>query len=370
MIRRMGDHPTTQTTDHPTARPVGGRVAHWLGVAFYVGVAGVALAGQTSAAVAWLNWPVAFALPAVGLLELGGIALAARSDYRRQLGERAVAARFLSTAVAVFAVVFNWAGHGDHLAGGFFAGMSALGYCVWLINAGDRRRDQLRRDGRLLDPPPAYGITQWLRHPWLTRRAHALAIVNPGLGLHGSIMQAAKETRDERKHATIAKLLRTKLAKDKDPLAAEMAVAVYDLDQIAVRLAAEADYDGLAALIAVDLHPDRMLNDRPPRKPRKPVEPTDPNQGGAPKPTKATDRKPTTPRPAGVSARRPVTRPGERAAVANARHLRGIYPTGLPDSGRQIRVRTGWSKDRVDEAVAAYRAGEDLGDSDDKEHVS
>lgn len=365
MIADMTDHPTTQTTDHPTDT-VGGRAANWLAGAFYAGVAAVALAGQTTAATSWLNWPTEFALPAVALLELGGIALAARSDYRRGLGERAVAARVLSAAVAVFAVVFNWLGHTDHLAGGFFAGMSALGYSVWLINAGDRRRDQLRRDRRLLAPPPAYGIAQWLRHPGITRRAHTLAVADPKLGLHESLIKAATQIRDERRHAVIAKLLRAKLAKDKDPLAAEIAVSVYDLDQIAARLAAEADYDGLASLIAVDLDPGRLLGDRPNGKQRKTADTPNPNHVDTPKPKASTDRKPATNRPAAKATSRPVARPGERAAVGNARFLREIYPTGLPDSGRQIRLRTGWSKDRVDEAVAAYRAGEDL--ADDEEH--
>jgi hypothetical protein len=51
----------------------------------------------------------------VAALELGGIALAARADFRRRLGETALATRVLSAAVAGFAVVFNWIGHPDRL---------------------------------------------------------------------------------------------------------------------------------------------------------------------------------------------------------------------------------------------------------------
>jgi hypothetical protein len=375
----MADHPTAQTTDHPTDR-AGGRVAHWLGVVFYGGVAAVALAGQTTAATAWLGWPVEFALPAVGLLELGGITLAARSDYRRGLGERAVAARILSTAVAVFAVAFNWAGHTDHLQGGFFAGMSALGYAVWLINAGDRRRDQLRRTNRLLSPPPAYGLLQWLRHPRITRRAHVLATADSSLGLHESLITAEAQIREEQRNATIARLLKRKLAKDKDPMAADIAVAVYDLDEIAQRIRGEADYDGLAALIAVDLDPRKVLGDQGKPTVRKPVDRPSPDRAETPKATTSSDRnqaatrpatKPTD-RPAPRVTGRPTVRPGERAAVANARELRKAFPTtvDLPTSERQVRVRMGWSKERAQAAIAAYRAGEDLGDAEEEHPAS
>jgi hypothetical protein len=43
-----------------------------------------------------------------------------------------------------------------------------------------------------------------------------------------------------------------------DPATADIAVAVYDLDEIAGRLAAQADYDGLTALLAADLDPARL----------------------------------------------------------------------------------------------------------------
>lgn len=369
MIQAMTDHPTTDRPDHPTTRPVGGRVAGWSGGVFYAGVAAVALAGQTTAAVAWLHWPVAFALSAVALLELGGITLAAQADHRRRLGEQAIAARLLSGAVALFAVVFNWTGHADHLAGGFFAGMSALGYLVWLIQGGNRRRDQLRRDGRLQQPPPAYGLLQWIRHPGLTRRARALAVADPGLGLHGSLVAAARAIRDEQRHAAIRKVLHEQIRAAADPASADIAVAVYDLDQIAVRIAAEADYDGLATLIGGKLDPGRVLGERPAPRQRKPVDSTEATAPTRPAPAKATDRKPTASKTATRPAPRPTSRPGERAAVANARELRSVYPAELPTSERQVRVRMAWSKDRAAAAIAAYRAGEDLAD-DDKEQAS
>src|SRR5689334_22823942 len=115
----------TRTTIDYTTRPAAhAGPANVIGAAFYATVALIALAGPRIAAHEWLGWPLVFAVPAVAALELGGIALAAQSDVRRRLGERAVAARVLSAAVAVFAVVFNWIGHTDHMQGGFFAGMS------------------------------------------------------------------------------------------------------------------------------------------------------------------------------------------------------------------------------------------------------
>src|SRR5262249_44685985 len=98
--------------------------------AFYTAVAVIALAGQTGAAVEWLHWWPLFALAAVAAVEFGGIVLSAYADHRRRLGERAWAARALSAAVAAGAVAVNWLGHHDRLQGGFFAGMSGLGYLV------------------------------------------------------------------------------------------------------------------------------------------------------------------------------------------------------------------------------------------------
>lgn len=240
------------------ADPAVGRAANWFGAAFYASVAVLALAGQTGAAMSWLGWPPVFALPAVAVVELGGIALAARADFRRRLGERALAARVLSAAVATFAVTFNWLGHGDHLAGGFFAGMSGLGYAVWLINSADRRRDQLRAERKLAPTPPAYGLAQWLRHPWITRRARALAKADAGLGLYGSLVKAQTQLRTERRNAALARALRRRIAAAVDPTMAEIAVLTYDLDEIAARLRATADYDGLTGLLAADLTADRV----------------------------------------------------------------------------------------------------------------
>jgi hypothetical protein len=239
---------------------------------FYVVVLLVALAGQVSGAVEALGIPIAAALPAVAALELGGIVVLANADVRRRLGERAVASRLLSVAIATGAVSFNWLAHKNHLLGGFFAGMSALGYLVWLMHTENQRRDRLRIKGDLPPTTPAYEVAgHWIRHPWLTLRARALAKADPRLGLYDSLATARADIRRERRQAAIAKVLHRKIRSAVDPRTADIAIAVYDLDEIAARLAAQADYDGLTALIAADLAPARLapdgsLAERPPAR--------------------------------------------------------------------------------------------------------
>jgi hypothetical protein len=102
-------------------------------------------------------------------------------------------------------------------------------------------------------------IGHWLAHPLLTRRARALAKADPSLGLYDSLDAARAAVRRERRQAAIASVLHRKIkavVKDKDT--ADIAVHVYDLDEIAARLAAGADYAGLTALIAADLEPARL----------------------------------------------------------------------------------------------------------------
>ncbi len=226
---------------------------------FYVVVLLVALAGQVSGAVEALHIPLIWAVPAVGALELGGIVVLANADVRRRLGERAVASRLLSAAIAAGAVTFNWLAHANHLLGAFFAGMSALGYLVWLMHTENQRRDRLRVKGDLPPTTPAYEVLgHWLRHPWLTQRAKTLAKANAHLDLYESLAAARAEVRRERRQAAISKVLHRKIRSAVDPTTADIALAVYDLDEIATRLADNADYAGLTSLIAADLAPERL----------------------------------------------------------------------------------------------------------------
>ncbi|WP_327007909.1 hypothetical protein OHA72_11915 [Dactylosporangium sp. NBC_01737] len=229
---------------------------------FYFVVLLVALAGQVSGAVEALGIPLLWAIPAVGALELGGIVVLANADVRRRLGERATASRVLSAAIAGFAVAFNWMAHENKLLAGFFAGMSALGYLVWLMHTENQRRDRLRATGDLPPTTPAYEVVgHWIRHPWITLRAKNLAKADERLGLYTSLAAARSEKRKEVRTKAIAKVLHRKIRAAVDPTTADIAVAVYDLDEIAVRLADGADYDGLTALIAADLSPARLASD-------------------------------------------------------------------------------------------------------------
>ncbi|MGI5245765.1 hypothetical protein [Dactylosporangium sp. CA-139066] len=226
---------------------------------FYIVVLLVALAGQVSGAVEALGIPLIWAIPAVGALELGGIVVLANADVRRRLGEKATASRILSVAIAAFAVAFNWMAHDNKLMAGFFAGMSALGYLVWLMHTENQRRDRLRAKGDLPPTTPAYEVVgHWLRHPWMTLRAKNLAKADASLGLYTSLAAAKAEKRKEQRTAAIAKVLHRKIRAAVDPTTADIAVAVYDLDEIALRLADGADYDGLTSLIAADLAPARL----------------------------------------------------------------------------------------------------------------
>ncbi|MEV4656614.1 hypothetical protein [Micromonospora sp. NPDC049301] len=227
---------------------------------FYVVVLLIALGGQVSGAMEVLGMPWYVALPAVGALELGGVVVLANADVRRRLGEGAMLSRVLSAGIAAAAVAFNWLAHSNHLEGGFYAGMSLLGYLVWLMSSENQRRDRLRARQQLPPTTPGYEpVGHWLRHPWLTRRARSLAKADPNLGLYGSLDAARAQIRAERRQAALRKVLRRKISRALDATTADIALAVYDLDEIALRLAEQADYDGLTALIAADLAPARVL---------------------------------------------------------------------------------------------------------------
>ena len=227
--------------------------------AFYVVVLLVALAGQVSGAVQRLNIPLLWAIPAVAGLELGGVVVLANADVRRRLGERAIASRLLSALIAAAAVAFNWFAHTNHLLGAFFAGMSALGYLVWLMHTENQRRDRLRARGDLPPTTPAYEVVEhWLRHPALTLKAKSLAKADPTLDLYGSLDAARAQIRRQRRQHAISVVLHRKIRAAVDPTVADIAIAVYDLDEIAARLAACADYDTLTALINADLAPARL----------------------------------------------------------------------------------------------------------------
>jgi hypothetical protein len=117
----------------------------------------------------------------------------ANADERRLLGEKATASRILPAAIAAGAVAFNWLAHADHLLGGFFARMSALGLPgVWLMmHTENQRRDRLRAKSDLAWTTPAYELVgRWLRHPCLTRLVQAMSKATQALGLYVPLVAA------------------------------------------------------------------------------------------------------------------------------------------------------------------------------------
>jgi hypothetical protein len=129
---------------------------------------------------------------------------------------------------------------------------------VWLLHSAARRRDQLRAQGRLRDTGPEYGWWQWARHPVITRRARALALRHPDLGLYGSLDRAADDQRRERRNRALSRALRRQVRRAAGRNRARIAELTYDMNEIAARLAAGADYDGLTALVAAGLTPERL----------------------------------------------------------------------------------------------------------------
>ncbi len=266
--RRHGSSPTTRDAlDADLATAV--RRAAWMRQAFYVLVLLVALVGQVTGAVETLGVPVLVAVPAVAALELGGVVVMANADVRRRLGEQAMVSRLLSAAIAAAAVAFNWAAHPDPLVGGFYAGMSALGYLVWLMHAGNQRRDRLRATGGLPPAPPSYEVfAHWICHPVVTARARSIAKAD-SLDLYESLTAARDAIARQRRDAAIAKVLHRKIRATMDSTTADIAVQVYDLDEIAARLAATADYNGLTTILAADLAPERIMTAHSARRRRR-----------------------------------------------------------------------------------------------------
>jgi len=240
--------------------------------AFYGVVLATALAGSTTAAANWLDVPWWVAVAPIAAVELGGVVLSMHADERRRLGERAIAARTLSAVLALMAIAVNVFGHDDHVGlAAFFGGLSAIGYCVYLLIASARRRDALRKAGKLEDTTPVYGLVQWIRHPVITRRARILAQANaaarllegdepttPRLGRLASLDAAREQLRAEKRNGAIAEAVRDLIRASADPLMAKIAEHTYDPDEIATRVAARADYDGYAALLSERLTPARL----------------------------------------------------------------------------------------------------------------
>lgn len=223
--------------------------------AFYATAATAALVGQVWAGITHIPWPeegfpmwarIAMVTPAVGVIELGGVATAALADLRRRKGEQAYAYRAMSMFAALVALVFNVVGHWRpeerFLAFGF-GGLSAFAYVLWLIHSSARRRDALRSAGQMANTGPVYGLVQWLREPRVTWLARSLALEH-GYGLYESLRQAREQMRNTARRVaiagTVAEFIRSE---QQDERLAKIAETTYDPDRLAAMLEERIDYE-------------------------------------------------------------------------------------------------------------------------------
>jgi hypothetical protein len=345
-----------------------GRISGNTNRVFYVVVLGIALTGAGLAAAKWLQWYEPFAFAAVAAVELGGVALSVHADERRRLGERAIVARLLSATVAAGAVAVNWFGHKDHVGqAAFFAGMSALGYMVWLIDSGARRRDALRASGDLRRTAPVYGPVQWIRHPGLTRRARLLALADRSLGRSGSLDAARRAVKAERRQAAIAQALRSRITEHVGPVQAEIVIHTYDLDEVARRLEEDADYDGLTDLIGRDLVPAKVAPPPPPPAVEvpawrralvpaegavvvPPAETPDVPVAAAPEVPPAAPAGTSAPRAAGTSARK-------QAGTRGRKKVPEVRPRRTPEETRKLAAELLTVEPHLKQAEVAARLG-------------
>ncbi|MEV0287880.1 hypothetical protein AB0H36_27520 [Kribbella sp. NPDC050820] len=236
--------------------------------AFYAVAASAALVGQVWAGVKHIPWPsegfpiplrIALVAPAVGVIELGGVATAALADVRRRKGENAYAYRAMSLAAAIVALTFNVVGHWTpeerFLAFGF-GGLSAFAYVLWIVHSGARRRDALRATGHMAQTAPVYGLVRWLRDPRLTYRARQLALEH-GYGLFDSVRIARDAMRTERRNHAISQVVAETIAAQHKgkPLHAQIAVTAYDVPAVAAEISKVVDNPMMARHIARVLEP-------------------------------------------------------------------------------------------------------------------
>lgn len=323
--------------------------------AFYGGGALAALVGQVWAAADHIPFPdsvepwarAVIVAPAVAVIEVGGVAMAARGDLRRQLGETALGYRVLSACVALFAVLFNWFGHQSNIwLAFFFAGFSALAYAVWLLQSGDRRRDALRGAEKVAETAPSYGLLQWVREYAITRRARTIA-QETGAGLYESLRLAREERRrEERRQAISAAVAAIIRDSQKDKRRAAIAVTTYDMEALAEQIEARADYAGWADLISASLVPAGAIPTAA-ATPEEPAEEAEPESV----PDKPVSAPPSTPK-------HPLT--AKEVAKVVARH-----PDWKP---RQIATRLGIGETTVRRYLAQIKAAETTADSEPEQH--
>lgn len=362
-----------------------------------------ALVGQTTGVMGKLHLPWFFAGPAMFATELLAVVFASVAEYRRKLGEQALASRALAFGFAAFAVWVNWYGHADQsvFLAGFFSVFSAAGFCVWLLSSAFSRRDHLWLTGKLDEPPPVYGPIQWLTHPWLTRRAKALATADPSLGRTGSLAAAVTEAADRRRRSAIVSLARKDMGRALGPEVAELIITIADPDRLAREIEALADWQGIAQVYAARIDPSRLggpaARAAAGRKPAAdqtggrtmPAPVATPDQTGLPAATgpgaqrtgpvavEQTRLRSVAAGPSRATVRGVVgtqRRTGGQTdqtsfgpqAIRDAAAARTEWPDGLPESGAHslLKKTFGWGSQKATNALSAYLAAADLSESE------
>lgn len=234
-------------------QPLGGRfLRRGFGV-FYLAVALVAAAGQVSAALHWSGWHLLGVIPLVAVLEFGGVVMAARADERRRMGERAYAALAIATAVAAMAATINYTGHlavGQTIAAWVFAGMTVLGYAIWLVDTGYRRRDAMREAGKMRLGRPAYG---WR---WVKPRITLLALEiwrrdQDRLRRQRQAPEAGISVDESWALARLARVVKREMRQGGNSGGYdELSLILYDSGQVAEHARAMVDHQALARRIA------------------------------------------------------------------------------------------------------------------------
>jgi hypothetical protein len=232
---------------------------------FYSAAALTSVVGSALGAMSKIPWPPGYFTPPVeffvaavpvSVIELGGVVAAALGDVRRQLGERALGYRFISGSIAVGAVIWQLYSHDFHWYGWAFGAFSIIAYAMYLLHSASRRRDSLRGKKRMAELAPVYPLWMRIRHPQVVRLATSLAREDSKMTLFESLHEAESELAERRRHRTIAKALKVAIkGAYKDPQAAEIALATYDLNSLAEKIAGNADYEGWAAVISKNLSP-------------------------------------------------------------------------------------------------------------------
>lgn len=270
---------------------------------FYGAAAVTSLVGQIWAGANHITIDVPFwvkcaliAVPVI-VIELFGVAMAARADMRMRAGHSGMRYLVLSAVATAFAVALNFFGHSEHGSPSWwswlFASIGLGAYVVFLFHSADRRNDAAEDRKHRAGATPDYGLWRRITQRDRVRLATELAQEH-NLGLWESLRAADKQIADGSRRTAIATVLTAVIrAEHADKKMADLAVACVDIDRLAADTADNFDYDGLSTRIATALSP-RSGGKVATKKPAVSSE-IKPNGGGGAEPKKP-GPKPTLPR--------------------------------------------------------------------------